>query len=96
MSHFRNTSCTFHFKFREKKTRALVISKRLKFPRMTEQIQILQRLLARMLFQRSKSTLDSLKSVFNVFRTKPLLGVPEIYFKIIIMKKKSVLDLRLP
>ena len=28
--------------------------------------------------QRSKSTLDSLKSVFNVFWKKPPLGAPEI------------------
>ena len=28
-------------------------------------------------FQISKSTLDSLKSVFNVFRRKPSLGAPE-------------------
>ena len=32
-----------------------------------------------MRFQRSKSTLDSLKRVFNVFRRKPLLGAPDIY-----------------
>ena len=31
----------------------------------------------RMHFQRSKSTLDSLKSVFNTFRRKPSLGAPE-------------------
>ena len=29
-------------------------------------------------FQTSKSTLDSLKSVINVFRRKPLLGAPEM------------------
>ena len=28
-------------------------------------------------FQRSKSTVDSLKRVFNVFRRKPLLGAPD-------------------
>ena len=28
-------------------------------------------------FQRSKSTLDSVKSVLNVFRTKPSIGAPE-------------------
>ena len=28
-------------------------------------------------FKRSKSTLDSLKNVFNVFRRKPSLGAPE-------------------
>ena len=32
-----------------------------------------------MRFQRSKSTLDSLKRVFNVFKRKPLLGAPDIY-----------------
>ena len=31
----------------------------------------------RMYFLKTKSTLDSLKSVFNVFRRKPSLGTPE-------------------
>ena len=31
----------------------------------------------RMYFLKTKSTLDSLKSVFNVFRRKPSLGAPE-------------------
>ena len=45
MSHFRNTT-NFIQNFREKNyTQALEISKRLKFPRMTEQMKILQRCL---------------------------------------------------
>ena len=40
---------------------------------MTEQIQILPRCLGS-ISRRSKSTLDNLKSVFNVFRRKLLLG----------------------
>ena len=31
-----------------------------------------------MYFERSKSSLDSLKSVFNAFTRKPLLGAPDI------------------
>ena len=60
-----------------------VILKPLKFrkdsssPKMTEQIQTLQLLDLRMHFKRSKSTLDSQKSVFNAFRRKPSLGAPE-------------------
>ena len=36
-------------------------------------------MLIRRYFQRSKSTLDSLKSVFNAFRSKPSLGAPGIW-----------------
>ena len=43
---------------------------------MTEQIHILQRHL-QFFFYISKSTLDSLKSVFNVFRRKLSLGAPD-------------------
>ena len=44
-------------------------------PRITEQIQIFQRCLAVMHFQRYKSTLDSLKSVFNGLCINYLVGV---------------------
>ena len=47
---------------------------------MTEQIQILQRRLE-CFSRRSKSTLDSQKSVFNAFWTKPSLGAPELMIK---------------
>ena len=47
---------------------------------MTEQIQILQRRLE-CFSRRSKSTLDSQKSVFNAFRRKPSLGAPELMIK---------------
>ena len=64
-----------HSNFRENNTQALVISERLKLPQDDRTDTNFMGLL-RMHFQRSKSTLDSLKSVFNVFRRKPLLGAP--------------------
>ena len=54
---------------------ALVIRKDSSSPRMTKQIQIFIAPL-RIHFERSKNTLDSLKSVFNAFRRKPSLGAP--------------------
>ena len=74
MSHFRNTSNCFS-NFRENNTQALVISERLKLPQDDRTDTNFMGLL-RMHFQRSKSTLDSLKSVFNVFRRKQPLGAP--------------------
>ena len=74
MSHFRNTSNCFS-NFRGNNTQALVISERLKLPQDDRTDTNFIGLL-RMHFQRSKSTLDSLKSVFNVFRRKPPLGAP--------------------
>ena len=54
----------------------IVISKRLKLPQdnRTDTNFIAP---LRMHFQRSDSTLDGLKSVFNAFRRKPSLGAPE-------------------
>ena len=37
-----------------------------------------------MFFQRSKSTLDSLKGVFNVFGRKPSLGNPDCYVNVLV------------
>ena len=54
---------------------ALAISKRLKFPQDDRTVTNFIAPL-RMHFQRSKSTLDILKSVFNVFGRKPSLGAP--------------------
>ena len=56
-------------------SQALVISIRLKF---TQDDRTDTNVTAplRMLFQRSKSTLDSLKSVFNICRRKPSLRAP--------------------
>ena len=62
-----------HSNFRENNTQALVISERLKLPQDDRTDTNFMGLL-RMHFQRSKSTLDSLKSVFNVFRRKQPLG----------------------
>ena len=77
-SHFRNMlNCILNF--RENKTEALLISKRSKFPlRMTEQIQILRRHLECISRALIKVQLDNLKSVFDVFRRKLSLGVPDI------------------
>ena len=73
-SHFRNTlNCIWYF--RDNKTNTLVISKRFKFPldgrTDTNFITPLN-----IHFYGSNSTRDSLKSVFNAFRRKPLLGAP--------------------
>ena len=57
------------------KSEALVIRKDSSSPRMTKQIQIFIAPL-RIHFERSKNTLDSLKSVVNAFRRKPSLGAP--------------------
>ena len=48
-------------------------------PRMTEQKQILLRHLECISRYISKGTLDSLKSVFNVFRRNLSLGAPDSY-----------------
>ena len=74
MSHFRNTS-NFIQNFRESNTQGLEISKRVKFPQ-DDRTDTKFTVPLRMLFQRSKSILDRLKSVFNAFRRKPSLGAP--------------------
>ena len=73
--HFRKTlNCNKNF--RGNNTEALVISKRLKLPQDDRKdINFLAPL--RIHFQRSKSTLDSLKSVLKAFRRKPSLGAHE-------------------
>ena len=70
MSHFRNTS-NLTVNFRKSNTEALVISERLNFPQ-DDQIVTNFKAPFRMHFQISKRTLDSLKSVFNVFRRSAL------------------------
>ena len=55
----------------ESEKSSLVISKRLRFPLDDRTDPNFIAPLIRMYFLRSKSTLDSLKSVFNVFRRKP-------------------------
>ena len=62
-----------HLKLRENNTEALVISKTLKVPQ-HERTESMRR---RMYFQRSKTTVDSIKSVFKVFRRKSSLGATE-------------------
>ena len=53
------------------KTKALVISKRLKFPQDDRADTNFMVLLNRMHFSRSKGTLESLESVFKVFQGAP-------------------------
>ena len=74
--HFRKTfSCIQNF--REINTKALVISKSLKFPQDDRtDTNFVARL--RMHFERSKSTLDSLKRLFNAFRRITVIGCPLI------------------
>ena len=62
--------------FPENNTEALVISKGLKFPKDDRTDTNFVVTLRIDLQRSSKSTLDSLKSVFYVFRRKPSLGVP--------------------
>ena len=62
-------------KFQENNTEALVISKELKFP-LDDRTDTNFKVLLRMHFLRPRRTLDSLKSVFNVFRRKLSLGGP--------------------
>ena len=73
-SHFRNTlNCIWYF--RDNKTKTLVISERFKFP-LDDRTDTNFITPLSIHFYGSKSTRDSLKSVFNVFRRKPLLGAP--------------------
>ena len=44
----------------------------------------------RMYFWRSKSTLDSLKSDFNAFRRKPLLGAPDNHLRMFILNECNI------
>ena len=71
--------------FQKNNNEALVISKRLKFPQddRTDKNFVAP---LRMHFQRSKTTLDSLKKVFILFWRKQSLDAPEI----IVLKRNEV------
>ena len=64
-----------------KMTEALVISEVLKFP-LDDRTDTNFITSLRKHFQISKSTLDSLKSVFSVFRRKPSLGAPQRNYQV--------------
>ena len=64
-----------------KMTEALVISEVLKFP-LDDRTDTNFIAPLRKHFQISKSTLDSLKSVFSVFRRKPSLGAPQRNYQV--------------
>ena len=64
----------FLFLIPSSNTETLVISKRLKFPQDRTDISFIAPV--KMHFLRSKSALDSLKRVFNVFGRKLSLGAP--------------------